>query len=279
VPARRHILRVVVPAADEELATDALWAGDPSAVSSEDLGDGTVRLTADVAACQDLDLPWPAVVEEVDDADALDAWRPYARPARAGRSVVLQPAWLPTEAAPDDVVVVLDPGHAFGSGSHATTRLVLASLEAHLRGGERMLDIGCGSGVLAVGGCLLGAASAVGIDVDDAAVDATSANAAANGVADRITASTTPLAELGGAFDVVVANIGGQVLRELRDGLLERAAPGALLVLAGFLDAQADSLAAAYAGCTEVDRRSEDGWTVLTFRRDATEPPRRPPTG
>lgn len=258
----------MVPVADVELATDALWLGGPSAVSIDELSDGMVRLTADVADPTAAGARWPLEVLEVDDADGLDAWRELAAPVRAGRRLVLQPAWLPVAAADiDDVVVLLDPGHAFGSGSHPTTRLVLAALEDHLQGGERVLDIGCGSGVLAIGACLLGAAAVTAIDVEAAAVEATAANAARNGVTDRMLVSATPLSDVAGTFDIVAANISGRVLRELHDDVLRRLARGGLVVLAGFLDAQADDVRSAYGACTEVDRRSEDGWTALTLRR------------
>jgi ribosomal protein L11 methyltransferase len=245
-------------------------------VSSEDLGDGNVRLVADVSAPAALDRRWRVEVAEVPEGAGLDGWREFARPVRAGRGVVLHPAWLPRPPVVEGaVVVVLDPGHAFGSGSHPTTRLCIAALEDALRGGESVLDVGCGSGVLSIAACLLGAAGSEAIDVDPAAVAATAANAAANGVADRLLVSDTPVEELVGAYDVVVANIGCSVLRGLRTALVERVSRGGVLVLAGFLDAQADEVLAAYAGYGEVDRRSEEGWTVLILRDARAEP--RPP--
>lgn len=270
MPDARTIVQLEVAAADVELAADALWQGDPSAVSEEALGDGRVRLAADPADPVVIDPRWPVERIEVDSAAYLDAWRAWARPVRAGRRTLLQPAWLPTaEHAEDDVVLVLDPGRAFGSGSHPSTRLVLAVLEDVVADGQRLLDVGCGSGVLAVAACRLGAASAVAVDVDRTAVEATRANAAANGVAGQVTALAGSVAAVDGTFDVVVANIGVRVLVELAPDLVGHTVAGGLLVVAGLLTDQVDAVVAACGGCVEVERREEDGWAVAVLRRSA----------
>lgn len=264
----RSIVQLEVAEADVELAVDALWQGRPSAVSEEPLGDGRVRLTADPIDPANIDARWPVEPIDVDSGAHLDAWRAWARPVRAGRRIVLQPAWTPVASgATEDLVLLIDPGRSFGSGSHPSTRLVLAALEDVLAGGERVLDVGCGSGVLAIAACRLGAASAVAIDIEPAAVLATIANAAANGVTARLTASADALATVGATFDVVVANIGVRVLRELGADLAARVAPGGLLVLAGLLTDQVDAATTACEGCVEVERRDEDGWTAVVLRR------------
>jgi ribosomal protein L11 methyltransferase len=263
-------VQVVVASDDVELAADALWQAGPSAVLEVDVGDGRVRLTADVADPALVPARWAPSVLEVDDDGYLDAWRTWAVPVRAGRRLVIHPAWVPREEGteePGDVVLVIDPGRAFGSGSHESTRLALALLEDLVRAGDHVLDVGCGSGVLAVAACLLGAADVRGIDVEPGAVSASEANARANGVGDRVRAATTPLAGVDGAYDVVVANIGGGGLVDLAPDLVERVAPGGALVLSGQLSTQLGRLVAACAGCEEVERVHEAGWGAVRLRR------------
>lgn len=265
---RRQIVQLEVPEADAELAADALWRGRPTAVSEVGAGPGRVRLTADVADVAAIGDRWPVSAVEPDvDAD-LDAWRAWAGPQRVGLRIVVQPAWLPAaEPRAGDVVVVLDPGRAFGSGSHPSTRLVLEVLEAEVAGGEDLLDVGCGSGVLAVTACLLGAGRAAAVDVDLAAVEVTAANAARNGVADRVAAAIGEVGSVEGAFDVVVANIGVRVLRAAAGELVSRVRPGGLLVLGGLLAEQADEVVSACTGCVEVRRPVEEGWAAPVLRR------------
>lgn len=273
----RRVVQVDVPAGAAELAVDVLWQAGPSAVSEVDLGAGRVRLTADVADPARLDgLPAACEVTVLDlDGDAyLDVWRAWARPVRAGRHLVLHPAWLPlpAEGAPgtaDDVTLLLDPGRAFGSGSHPTTRLVLGAIEALLAAGDEVLDAGTGSGVLAVAAARLGASAVVATDIDPAAVAATTANAAGNGVAGRIDVSTRPLATVPGEFDLVVANIGASVLRDLASDLAARVRPGGHLVLSGLLERQVDGVLERVPGFTEVERQTEDGWVAVVLRAPA----------
>ena len=253
-----------------ELAADALWQAAPSAVLEVELEGRRVRLTADVADVALVDARWRPVVLDVDDDAYLDAWRTWANPIRAGRSVVLQPAWLEPAIPPEGVLVVpIDPGRAFGSGSHESTRLAVAALEDQVQAGDRVLDVGCGSGVLAIVACRLGAAAAVALDTDPHALEATAANAARSAVADRVVVHRGPLADVTDEHDLVVANIGGTVLFDLAPQLVARTRPGGRLVLSGVLEGRVEALAAAFRGCTEVGRSSEAGWGALVLRRDA----------
>ncbi len=262
------MVQVEVPADRAELAADALWQAGPTAVLEVDLPGDRVRLTADVADAGLVDRAWGARVLAVADDAYLDVWRTWAAPVRVGRRVVLHPAWVAAgPAEPGELRVVLDPGRAFGSGSHESTRLAAAALEEQVRPGDRVLDVGCGSGVLAVLACLLGAASVRAIDLEAEAVSATRANAVANGVADRVTAGVAAVASVEGDFDVVVANIGGSVLFDQADAIERRAAIGGRLVLSGLLEERLDALVAAFDGCAEVARAVEGEWGALVLRR------------
>ncbi len=267
----RRVVQVEVASGAAELAADVLWQADPSAVSLEDMGRGRVRLTADIAEPAPLTgLPDGSIVHELAiDGDAyLDLWRDWATPVRAGRRVVLHPAWLPVPVeAAGDLTILIDPGRAFGSGSHPSTRLVIAVLEEQLRPGHRVLDVGAGSGVLAVAACLLGASAVMAIDVDPAALTATEANARLNAVGQTVSVSATPLAQVVGTFDLVLANIGAGVLRAMADDLVRRTAPGGFIVLAGLLEEQVDDVVACFPGLSEVARPVEGGWAAVLLRK------------
>jgi ribosomal protein L11 methyltransferase len=205
----------------------------------------------------------------------LDAWRPFARPVRIGR-VVVHPPWepppwadLPTDE--HDLVVGIDPGRAFGAGNHATTRLMVDALHAEVAASTTVLDVGCGSGVLAVVAVGLGAARVRAVDVEEEAVRATVENAARNGAADRIDASTTPVSEVAGEFDLVVANILAPVLIELAPAITARCRPGGRIVLSGLQVSQIEATVAAYVAAepsTAVVERASDGdWVRLTLSR------------
>ena len=176
------------------------------------------------------------------EAEWRDAWKRYFKVTRLTRQFVVVPSWERHEVAPDDVVIDLDPGMAFGTGTHASTQLVLEEIQALADAGatpDRVLDVGCGSGILAIGAVKRWpAARAVAVDNDPIAVAATAENAARNGVADRI-APGDVLPD--GAFPLVLANIQAHVLRELKDALVARTA--GTLILSGLLAPQAAPLA------------------------------------
>ena len=284
---------VVGPVGDDaaavgvEVVGDLLWGFTPPAVEEREVeGYTTVRsgFADAVVARAAADALIHAGFTDVDirpvDDDGADGWRPWARVEAAG-PFLLVPAWLdppPVTAASrgeDRVLLVLDPGPTFGSGSHPTTRLTLtaaARLLDDLRVSAlatRVLDVGTGSGVLAIGAALLGA-TVDAIDVDPSSPAVAAANATANGVADRVTASTTPLTEVARTrqpYDLVLANLLAPVVRDLGADLVAATRPGGHLVVSGLLADRWRETVDGLAGC-EVQRvDEEDSWVAVVLRR------------
>jgi ribosomal protein L11 methyltransferase len=201
------------------------------------------------------------------ESEWRDAWKRYFHVTRLTRRLVVVPSWERHAPAPDDLVLRLDPGLAFGTGTHASTRLVLEELQTLADAGAapaRVLDVGTGSGILAIAACRLWPdATCVATDVDPLAIDATRENAAANDVGGRIAASADPLTAFAERFPLVLANIQAHVLRALRADLIARCAPGATLILSGLLAAQAPAVADEYAAA---------GLTIAAVRPSADDP-------
>ena len=210
------------------------------------------------------------------EAEWRDAWKRYFKVSHLTRQFVVVPSWETYQAKPGEVVIDLDPGMAFGTGTHASTRLVLEEMQTladNEIGANRILDVGCGSGILAIAALKRWpGATCVAVDNDPIAIDATLDNAAHNRVADRIQASTTSLADLGEEFQIVLANIQAHVLRELMAMLIERTAPGGRLILSGLLTPQAEPLAQEFvqAGMRKLSVRpstDDPQWSCVTLAR------------
>jgi len=195
-----------------------------------------------------LPLPAPAYIPIVEQ-DWSEAWKANFKPLRVGRRLMVIPSWLNPPLTPDDVPIRLDPGMAFGTGTHPTTQLCLSAVERHLRPGQPVIDLGTGSGILAIAAAKLGASHVLAYDIDMEAVRVARENAAANGVADRIRVEPGSLAELlaaGARAPLVLANLLASVIGKLfEQGLAELVAPGGLIVLSGILDSQAYEVRAA----------------------------------
>jgi ribosomal protein L11 methyltransferase len=216
------------------------------------------------------------IADAMPEAEWRDAWKRYFKVSRLTRQLVVVPSWEAFEPGPDDVAIHLDPGMAFGTGTHASTRLVLEEIQALADAGAepaRVLDVGCGSGILSIA-CALRwpRATCAAVDIDPLCIDATRANAAANGVAGRISALTElpapapdhePDGEHPTPFPLVLANIQAHVLRALLPELVARTAPGGTLILSGLLTPQAQPLADEFAAA---------GMTCRTVRPSAHDP-------
>lgn len=222
-------------------------------------------------------LPEPQV-RILQEEDWAHAWKKFYKPLRIGRRVVLKPSWESFPASADDVVIELDPGMAFGTGLHPSTRLCIAALEEVMRADDRVLDLGTGSGVLALVAAKLGAGSILATDIDTLAVRVAIENAQLNGltVSERlqIKHGSVP-SEMAGHFQVIVANILAEVLVKLFDGeygdppLAEPLAPNGHLILSGILNERALLVvdAAARHGLQLVDRKEEGDWVALVVQK------------
>lgn len=210
----------------------------------------------------------------VNEEDWANAWKDYYHVTHIGQRLVIRPSWRTYTPRDDEVVLELDPGMAFGTGLHPTTRMCLEQVEQRTRAGMRVLDVGTGSGVLALAAVKLGAATAYCIDNSSVAVESATANAAANGSSDRITVKLGALddaeaARLEGQYDLVLANIIARVIGSIASQLARVLAPGGLLISSGIIEerrheAEQPLLAA---GLRLVDQIMIDDWVTLVMTR------------
>ena len=192
-------------------------------------------------------------------------WLSRFRPMCFGERLWVCPSGYEV-SEPGAVIMELDPGLAFGTGTHPTTRLCLEWLDGHIKHGMRVLDYGCGSGILGIGALLLGASSVVGVDNDPQALTATHDNAERNQVGDRFSRCLPAQFQVS-EFDVVVANILAQPIIELADLLLSCVRPGGYLILSGIMSGQKDWVLAAYTRAEITEVREIDGWISIAARR------------
>lgn len=217
-------------------------------------------------------MPQP-VYRQVAEEDWAEAWKAHYHPVRLGRRLLVRPLWIDVETGPDDIVVALDPGMAFGTGTHPTTHLCLEALEDLTQPGAQVLDLGCGSGILTIAAAKLGAAHVLAVDNDPIAVRTTIENAAQNGVSDRITAQEGSLdTVLGSArrFDLVAANLIAKIILNMSEqGLGEIVRPGGVAVFSGIIQEQVAEIEAALRKCglEPYRQRAMGDWVAIEARR------------
>ena len=212
-------------------------------------------------------------MRQIADEDWAHAWKEHFQVHRVGRRTVIVPTWRQYEPEPDDIIITLDPGMAFGTGLHPTTRLCLAALEDYVQPDMSVLDLGTGSGILAIAAARLGAGSVTALDTDAVAVDVARANVAANGVQDTVRVG---LGSVGPrprpdapTYDLVVANIIAQVLCDLAGPLAAAVRPGGTVIASGIIKEREAEVAAALAarGLQLLERRAEGDWVMLAVKR------------
>ena len=217
-------------------------------------------------------MPQPAY-RPLQAEDWAEAWKAHYQPIRIGRRLVIRPAWIDIDLERDDIEIALDPGMAFGTGAHPTSQLCLEALERLAQPGQDVLDLGSGSGILSIAAAKLGAGRVLALDNDQLAVDATRANAAANGVAHKIVAEHGSLASVLGSarrFDLLLVNILARVIVELTEqGLGEVLRPGGRAIFSGIIDTQLDEVEAALrqTGLLPGARQQRGDWLLIEARR------------
>lgn len=206
----------------------------------------------------------------VDDSDWNENWKKYFHVSEIGEKLVIVPSWEEYENKQGRVVLNIDPGAAFGTGTHATTSLCLTLLEKHINSGVKMLDIGTGSGILAIASTLLGAESAIGVDIDAQSVKTAKENAEINNVENKCEFIVGDLADkISGKFNVICANIVADVIIKLFDNVADFMEDDAVLIISGIIDLRKDDVlnSALAHGFKILEENYKDNWCAFTLTK------------
>lgn len=250
-----------------DVAAAALWAEGATAVEVRDDADGSTLLagfpTAAAARCvaEILRGSLGAIAETVTDTTWQEAWKAWVHPVAVGEGLLVVPAWREVVVDSGRLQLQIDSGACFGSGTHPSTRMLLAWLDLNRPVGARVLDVGAGSGILAVAAAALGARSVTAVDIDPASVAVTEANALRNGVAAKVSASTTSVADLAdGCAEVVMVNVTAGTHAEIGSDCARKVSTGGVLLVAGLLPGQWGHIADRYGELTLVEPLRLEGW-------------------
>lgn len=208
-------------------------------------------------------------MKDVDEEDWSNAWKKYYHPVQVGEHLVVCPSWEAYDRKPDEVVLTLNPGMAFGTGTHDTTRLCMELLEKYITPQDTVLDVGCGSGILAITAALLGANKIIGCDIDEVAVKVAGENAALNGVQDRISFHQGDLtSQVEGSFQIICANIVADVIIRLSEDAGRYLAKDGIFITSGIIDTREQDVLNALEqnGFQVIERRTSGGWVALACK-------------
>lgn len=208
-------------------------------------------------------------MKDVDEEDWSNAWKKYYHPVQVGEHLVVCPSWEAYDRQPDDVVLTLNPGMAFGTGTHDTTRLCMELLEKYITPQDTVLDVGCGSGILAITAALLGANKIIGCDIDEVAVKVAGENAALNGVQDRISFHQGDLtSQVEGSFQIICANIVADVIIRSSEDAGSYLAKDGIFITSGIIDTREQDVLNALEqnGFQVIERRTSGGWVALACK-------------
>jgi len=211
---------------------------------------------------------------EITDTGWAEKWKEHFRARKVGRRLVVKPSWEEYRRAEGDVVLTIDPGQAFGTGTHETTRMCLRFVEDAFDRApappRTVLDVGTGTGILGIAAALLGARRVLGIDTDPVAVEVAAKNAEQNGVAAAFRAEGTPLSRVEGEFDLVLGNLIAEILVDLSDAIVARCAPGGHMILSGILTEKSGWVAEEYGrhGASVIGDATDGEWSALLLRRE-----------
>ena len=256
---------VTVYLPDDSQGADMLSAlrSEMSALASRDENKAFGRLAAELS--------------NVREEDWANNWKQYFKPMTVGEKLVIKPSWEEYDKNDDRTILEIDPASSFGTGQHNTTRLCLELIEKNLRDGDRILDLGCGSGILSIAAVLLGAEEVTAVDISQNSVETAKENAAKNNIpAEKYTAycgdiiSNEKLVEkIGGGFDLIAANIVSDVLIAMSPMFEKFVKSGGTLILSGIITERADEVVEAVKskGYTMLELHEKDGWAAVSFRK------------
>ncbi len=204
----------------------------------------------------------------LEEEDWADCWKKYYKPLRIGKNVMIVPAWEDYKPLESDVIVKIDPGMAFGTGTHETTALCAELIEKYMKAGDRVLDVGTGSGILAVLESKLGAKEVDALDIDPSAVKAAKENCEANGVYNVRCLQSDLIRNADGKYDFISANIVADIIIRMSENTAEHLVLGGTLIVSGIIEPQAKQVVSCFEskGFTLVEKMSKNDWNAFCFR-------------